>query len=798
MKKFVLTTLTLLFAFATVAAQEIRGRVVDQNDEPLIGATILWEGTTVGTLSGPDGSFRIHRVKGFDQLLASYLGYGVSRWTVDADTSEILFKLEEQGVGIESVVVESTLGGNYVKSDGLLKGEMISFAGLCKMACCNLAESFENSASVTVGYSDAISGARQIKMLGLAGTYTQILDENRPIMRGLSAPYGLSYTPGMWLNSIQVSKGVASVTAGHEAITGQINLEYRKPTDDERLFINGYIDDELRPELNISSAIPITKDKKLTTVILAHGSLDTDKDGMDHNHDGFRDMPRTSQINVANRWLYQASSGFQLRWGAKYVDESRLGGMTAYTQDMHEQREKLTEMNPITSVGEQNIRSIIDAGIYGSHIHNRNANAYVKMGMPVGSSVYDAEAEEELRSNFAMIYDYDFFNEDAYFGLNDYYGEEHAATANLMYNHYFTPRSTLIVGLSGQLRFYEEQLLNNLSRNYPTDVVNLGSSYNFTRKEHEVGAYAEYTYSIKDKFSLVVGARADYNSFYDKIYFTPRGHIKWNITPTTVLRGSAGMGYRSTNLITDNIGILATGRAIRISNFSSLNRMEEALTFGGSLTQTFTLVREKDATLSFDYFRSQFYNQVVADQEYLPGIVYFYNTDGRSYTDSYQIDFTWTPVERLDIFATFRYTDSAITLNRPDGSTQRVERPLISEYKTLLNVQYATKFRRWTFDATIQYNGPSRLPNLDGNFDQMEYSPAYPMLFAQVSRKVGKFDIYLGCENILDYTQEDPILVNGAKFEPGMNPFDPSFNSSVVWGPLMGRKIYLGFRFNLY
>lgn len=796
--KYLFTTLTLFLSIATAMAQEVRGRVVDQNNEPLIGATILWEGTTIGTLSDAEGNFHIHRVKGFESLAASYLGYGIARHTIDADTSEVLFRLEEEGVGIESVIVESTIGGNFVKSDGLLKGEMISFAGLCKMACCNLAESFENSASVTVGYSDAISGARQIKMLGLAGTYTQILDENRPVMRGLSAPYGLSYTPGMWLNSIQVSKGVASVTAGHEAITGQINLEHRKPTDEERLFINGYIDDELRPEINISSALPVTKDGKLSTVILAHGSMDTDKNGMDHNHDGFRDMPRTNQINVANRWLYQADNGLQLRWGAKYVEENRLGGMTAYTKEMHEEREKLTEMDPMTPAGEQNIRSIVDRGIYGSHINNRNANAYIKLGTPIGAAVYDADVQEELRSNLAMIVDYDFFNEDAYFGLNDYYGEEHTATANLMYNHYFTPRSTLIVGLSGQMHFYTEQLRNNQPRDYASDVVFFGPLYNFNREEHEVGAYAEYTYSIRDKFSLVVGARGDYNSFYDKLYFTPRGHIKWNITPTTVLRASAGMGYRSTNLITDNIGVLATGRILEINDFDHFNRMEEALTLGGSLTQTFTLVREKDATLSFDYFRTQFNNQVVADQEYQPGVVYFYNTDGYSYTDSYQLDFTWTPVERLDIFATFRYTDSAITLNRPDGSRQRVERPLISRYKTLLNVQYATKFRRWTFDATIQFNGPSRLPDLNGGLDEMNYSPAYPMLFAQISRKVGQFDIYLGCENILGYTQDDPITVNGAKFEPGMNPFDPSFNSSAVWGPLMGRKIYLGFRFNLY
>ena len=197
--------------------------------------------------------------------------------------------------------------------------------------------------------------------------------------------------------------------------------------------------------------------------------------------------------------------------------------------------------------------------------------------------------------------------------------------------------------------------------------------------ENEAGLYAEYTYSIRDKFSLVAGARGDYNSFYDKYYFTPRGHIKWNITRLLTLRASAGLGYRSTNLVTDNIGVLATGRRFAFDGYAwngdydfhtlyrDFNRMEKALTVGGSLTQTFGLVKPEDATLSFDYFRTQFYNQVVADQEYSATEVMFYNTDGRSYTDTYQVDFNWTPVERLDIFATYRYTDSSMTLDRPDG-----------------------------------------------------------------------------------------------------------------------------------
>jgi len=778
MKKTLLLILSVLSVLA-VRAQELRGVVRDEEQQPLVGATVLWEGTTVGTVTDADGRYRLHRVKGHDRLAVSYLGYADEIRRIEPGISEADFTLRSEGVGIEDVVVESTVGGNFIKHDGVLKGEMISFAGLCKMACCNLAESFENSASVTVGYSDAISGARQIKMLGLAGTYTQILDENRPIMRGLSAPYGLSYTPGMWLNSIQVSKGVASVTAGHEAITGQINLEHRKPTDSERLFVNLYLDDELRPEANITSALPVTKDKKLTTVILLHGSGDTDVRKMDHNHDSFRDLPLANQINAANKWLYSADNGMQLRWGWKFVEENRLGGQYGYKKSMRGEMEEYWD-KPGT--------------LYGSHIRNRNVNGYVKLGMPVGASVYDAEEQDELRSNFAMIVDFDHFDEAAYFGLNDYRGNENALSANLMYNHYFSYRSSLIVGLSGQMRSYAEGLLN------PTPWLGEAAWFGLNRDENEAGAYAEYTYSIKEKFSLVAGVRGDYNSYFDKFYFTPRGHVKWNITPSTVLRASAGLGYRSTNLITDNIGVLATGRhfVMRDGFSKDFDRMEKALTFGGSLTQTFGLVKPGDATLSFDYFRTQFYNQVVADQEYMPDAVLFYNTDGRSYTDTWQVDFTWSPVERLDIFATFRYTDSAITLDRPDGSRRRVERPLISEYKTLLNVQYATKFRRWTFDFTAQLNGPSRLPSLNGDLDELRYSPRYPIFFAQVSHKMGKFDVYVGCENIGDYIQKDPITVDGQAFRPGDSPFQTSFNSSVVWGPLMGRKFYIGMRFNLY
>ncbi len=764
---------------ASAYAQDITGTVTDTENNPMPGASVYWADTNVGTAASIDGKFRLHRVKGYDTLVASFLGYENDTLRVDDTMSQVQLKLR-QGVALETVVVEGNLGGNYIRHDGILKGETISFAGLCKMACCNLAESFENSASVTVGYSDAISGARQIKMLGLAGTYTQILDENRAIMRGLSAPYGLSYTPGMWLNSIQVSKGISSVTAGHEAITGQINLEHRKPTDDERLFLNLYFDSELKPEVNLSSAIPVTADKRLSTVILAHGSMDTKS--YDHNGDGFRDLPLSRQFDIANRWLYQADNGMQVRWGVKYINDYRLGGQMNYRRKMRQEM--------IDWANKQPIGSPLVGGIYGSEVKNEEVNAYFKLGMPVGKSVFDKDEQDEMRSNFAMVIDFDHFNEDAYFGaFNDYGGRQNMINANAMYVHYFTYRSSLISGISASSRWVNEDLFfrNLISpTRYEASMIS-------HRNESEVGAYTEYTYSIKDKLSVVAGLRYDYNFYFRKHLITPRAHVKWNITPTTVFRASAGLGYRPTDVITDNIGILATGRYIMFRNGYKhyFDRMEEALTAGGSLTQTISTITHNHSTIRIDNFRTQMVHSVICYQEYTAYDIHIYDTNGKSFTNSYQVDLTWTPIERFDIFATFRYTDSKYTIDRPDGTRALVERPLVSRFKTLLNLQYATRMRKWTFDVTAQLNGRSRIPTQTGNLADSEYSPIYPMFYAQVSRRIKHWDIYIGCENIGNYTQKHPIL-------NADNPYSPDFNSSLIWGPLMGRKFYIGVRFNLY
>ena len=775
MKKITFILLAIFTCIVSVSAQNVTGKVFDAQGKPLPGASVYWADTSVGVATDLEGKFSLYRVKDNNALVATFLGYTNDTIRVEQKMREVEFRLSE-GVVVDAVVVEGGLG-NYIRQDGLLKSENISFAGLCKMACCNLAESFENSASVTVGFSDAISGARQIKMLGLAGTYTQILDENRTIMRGLSAPYGLSYTPGMWLSSIQVSKGISSVTAGHEAITGQINLEHRKPTDEERFFLNLFLDSHLKPEFNISSAMPVTKDKRLSTVILAHGAYGT----MNHdgNKDGFRDTPLARTGSVANRWLYQGENGEQVRWGVKYLYDHRIGGQMSYKTAMHQ--------DSYFDNGVSWRENWRNNKIYGSEVENQEAGAYFKIGMPVGEAVYDKENNEELRSNIAIVVDYDFFNESSYFGADkEYFGRQHMTTANAMYAHYFTPRSSLISGVSASSRWVKERLFDWVGGAAPTNLLTPN------RNESEVGAYTEYTFNLKDKLSVVAGIRYDYAIYFKKHLITPRAHIKWNITPTTVLRGSVGLGHRPTDIITDNIGVLATGRAVKVE-MDSRRRMEKALTAGGSLSQSFSTFAPNDLTISVDYFYTRLFNTVIVDQERDADNIYIYDMGGMSRTHTAQIDITWTPIQRFDIFATFRYTDSRYTINH-NGVPMLVERPLVGRYKALINLQYATNMRKWVFDVTAHLNGPARIPTQTGDMADSHLSNGgkpYPMLFAQVSRRIKRWEIYLGCENIIGFKQKEPIIMAD-------DPYSTAFNSSLVWGPLTGQKVYVGVRFNLY
>lgn len=729
--------LFLLFIVATGAwAQSVEGIVYGKNSggerSPLPGATVVWIGSTQGTTTNAQGHFSIPSKHSKSKLVVSFIGYQTDTVDVKLPSKNLEVELAESGITIGAVTVRSRQGGSYISKLSSSKVEVITQGGLQKLACCNLSESFENSASVTVGFADAVTGARQIEMLGLSGTYSQLLEENISLMRGIPSVYGLSAIPGSWMQSIQVSKGAASVVNGYESTTGQINIEYKKPETADPLFVNLYGDSDARLEANIDGGGKISKNWSAMGMAHISGLLKE----QDHNMDGFMDSPLSQQTNLFGRLSYLGSK-IESRFGFKFLQDERTGGEMGFRKSQKGSQEN-----------------------WGMNMLNRSFSVFNKTGIPFAGKPYQS---------LGIISSYTHYTQDGFFGLRDYSANQNSAYLNLLFQS--------IIGNTNHKYVVGSSFTYD---NVSTKLENLPLS----KQEVTPGLFAEYTYTLSDKLNFVAGSRVDHNSRFGWIA-TPRLHVKYTIIPSLVVRASAGRGFHSSNPIAENIGILASSRAIVLSDKIGL---EKAWNFGFNITKDFKVWGDRHASISLDYYRTDFQNQLVVDQQQDATHVYLYNLQGKSYSNSFQVDMRMEPLDRLELYLAYRLNDVNQTIG---GKLQ--EKPLVNRYRGLANISYATKFEKWKFDFTAQLNGKSKIPDMSGYpqaYRMGEYSPTYPILLAQITKKYRSVDLYVGGENLLNYRQKYAIV--GAD-----DPFGPYFDSSFIWGPLMGRKIYAGLRWTI-
>lgn len=717
--------------------------------------------------------------------MATVLSVGMSAQSVDTTS---IYKDRKDSLNATVFVGHQE---NSISRGKTLRTELISASGLQKMACCNLAESFENSASVTVGYSDAVTGARQIRLLGLSGTYTQMLDENRPVMRGITAPYGLSYVPGPWLESIQIAKGSPSVINGLESMTGQINLEHKKPTEEKPLFIQASMMSDTKADFNATSAWQLSP--TVYTILLGHvsGNFKT----YDMNDDGFRDDPKMLQFNVANRWLYYTPE-LQVRWGVKAVRDHRQGGMDGYDKSGMEPRWASDESILEPTEG-NSFAKYLSESHWGTDITNSLLNAYLKVGKPL---------REDGSSSIAAIADWSWQKSDSWFGASSYLASQQSGFINLLYRNMLNESHDFTVGLSGTFDHIDEAVAKLDYGLWSGENWNGQRPYSGIADHFFGGAYGEYTFHAGDIFTSIVGVSADwYKGSGFKL--APRGTLKYSPAEWFVARANGGRGLRYADPVADNIGVMSTHSRLQGNCMERL--LEDSWTFGGNLTFYMPLGVDPSKTyVSFDYFRTQFARQLMVDYE-VPGTdvnggrdIWFFDSDGRrSYSDNWQVDFNVEPFDRFTVALTGRYTNA----RQENYGGELVEKPMLSCFKGVLNLQYKTNLSRWIFDFTASVNGSARvydfMKDLKDDGGELLYpdgrTPVYPLLYAQITRRFRGFDIYAGVENITNFTQMH-VLVGDRNAAGEWTPWTPGFDASCVWGPIMGRRINLGVRLTLW
>ncbi|MDR2962611.1 MAG: TonB-dependent receptor [Bacteroidales bacterium] len=727
--------ISLFFTLLSLsAAAQVKGRVTNAAKQPLPFASVFWTGTQHNhfTQTAADGTFSIDYCADEmqDKLVVSSFGYESDTIIITDRETPLSIVLAQTATALGGVEVTaqqmstSTMRGAVVHSVKLHKDE------LSKAACCNLSESFETNASVDVSVTDAATGAKQIKLLGLSGRYVQMLTENTPNFRGIAAPFSLSYVPGAWIESISISKGTSSVANGYEAITGQINVEFLKPQRSNPLEVNLYLNDEERTEMNLTSALKVNE--HLSTGVFAHVSHDTQQH--DSNGDNFLDRPTMKQYNLMNRWNYEHDR-YHGQIGLHYINENRQSGQLRTVANPYEINIETERFNA-----------------FSKHGYILNPEHRTSLALILTASSHD------MKSTYATARRYDGLQKNGY---------ANAIFATELGEHHF-----LNTGVSFN------------TDNYRESAAGQEWAYNNNSTEHTVGAFAEYTLNLHEKFVALAGLRADHSSRFG-MFVTPRVHLKYNLANKLYLRSSVGKGYRTAVILAENNNVLASNRTL---HFDSNMQQEEAWNYGMSAVAHIPTIHKRELILSAEYYYTNFEQQVVVNMDRNAHEVWFENLDGnRSYASSMQFEAAQEVLKGWTVTAAHRITHTRQTI---DGELREV--PLTSRYKSMLSTSYATPKRSWQFDFTAQFNGGGRMPTPDAENPLWNdrFKP-YTVLLGQITKYFDKWSVFAGTENMTGFMQKNPVIAPE-------NPLsDPNFDASMVWGPLSGRMLYIGLKLRI-
>ena len=731
------------FGFAQNIIEGTVYEEVNGKKQPLPGANVYWKIANVGTVTDEHGHYSIEIHPTYKCLVFSFVGYMNDTVHHMAEPQHYDHVMSTP-ITLSEVEVAARQKAQYVNALDPMHVEHITGEALRRCACCSLAESFETNASVDVAYADAVTGAKQIELLGLSGLYTQMMTENMPNFRGLASAFGLGYVPGTWMHGISVSKGTSSVRNGYESISGQINVDFKEPQDDhaEKVFINGFVNSMAMTELNFNTRVNVGERDGL--LLLGHVGHNFMK--MDGNGDGFLDDPMTTQYSAFLRYNHPNTGHFGCKLGIKALKETRNSGQMDF-----DPKHRLDE----------------GYDLYGIGINTERYEAFAKTGF-----IFD-RPETSLGIQQQLTY----HKLNSYFGLLNYDATQLSYYVNVLFDSYIVnDHHKYSVGASYSYDRYDED--HNL-------FLTL-DAFPKRRVEQVPGAFAEYVFSDDHHWTVIGGFRADYNTYYERMFYTPRLHVRFRGHDEFAMRLSAGKGYRSPNVLAENSTMLASSRVI---SFLEQPKMEEAWNYGVNISKHFD-VGEKEIQLLFDAYRTDFVNQIILDRDADAHEIRIYNLNGKSYSNCAQIQVDYELFKNFDVSAAFRYTDVKMTIN-----DSLREKPFVNRYKGLLTLSYAPG--TWQFDLITQFNGDSRIPDMSGNAtavadgQNLERSPFYVIMNAQITKRLGEhWEIYAGGENLTNYKQQHPLVA-------ASEPFGNDFDASMVWGPLSGIRGYVGFRFQM-
>lgn len=738
MRYIIIILINLLWA-GNLLSQIVTGTVVETGEDdvlkPLVGATVKIMNSKVGDITDKEGKFELDLSKAdtMRTMVVSFIGYTSDTTYLDGKMNqfEIMIEPIARTTGTVEVTAEKPAQFTDIKT---IKQEVITQTMFRRSACCALSEAFEKNATAEVSYSDAVTGVKQIHLLGLKGDYSLLTTEIIPAFAGIANKFALEIIPSTWMENISITKGAASVVNGYEGITGQVNVDYKKSFDMKPLELNVYANSSQRLDFNLTSGLHLSSN--LSTGIFASGRIF--KNRQDHNSDGFIDVPENQQLNLANRWIY-VTEGFEAQGFMRFAEDTYNSGQMNFDHKKSVQSQ---------------------ANIFGSQTNFKRYEFFTKFAL--------LETEDN-HSSTALILSGAANDLNAFAGKKNITDNEKYFYAKIVSKGEFGTTEEDYYNIGGSFSLLNRKGVYT-EKIYDTNIV---------EKERVGGVFGEVSYSPIKDLSVVAGVRADYHNIH-KLLITPRLHLKYDISEATKLRLSAGRGWRTPSFF-DNATTIASSRILFPD---SVLNIEEAWNFGASVHTNFELAT-LPVSLDIDAYRTMFVNQVVADNDANENAVFIHNVKNMAYANNLQAQVLVTLIKNFDVAFAYRYNDSRSYL----GGNIKIL-PLQSPHRTLLTASYATEEKDWQFDGTFIWNSYGRIPISHHTEHTGEYFDGFVRLNAQVSKRFDELEFYVGAENINNFTQHEAVLGYEA-------PFDQGFDATQIWGPLDGRMFYLGARFSL-
>ncbi len=701
----------LFFAPLGLFSQDqIKGRVVykDQSgmEVPLPGANVYWSDLSATTTTDDQGFFFLNRKKE-GSLVASFVGY-VNDTLQERGRKHFHFVLKSSEDVLEEVEVKSS--STFISKVEPTHTEYISSRELTKAPCCNLSESFETNASVDVSTTDAVTGTKQIQMLGLSGKYAPLVRENIPVFNSLLINHGLHLVPGTSVSSIAISKGPASVINGYHSMTGMINYQLLQPNKGDKLMLNLFGSSIGRLEFNGNLGnVKLPNDSSYFNAMVHYSEIFHERDV---NNDGFRDYPKSQRGSFMGRWK-KFGKKYNTQLGVILAQENAEGGEMGFTREQAET-------------------------LYGAVAKVKNFEIFGSTGFLFPKSPH---------RGIGTLYSYSRSEIDSEYGPKSYSGSSDEIRLNLLYQTQIANKNHTIL-TSGS--FYG----NRQEENYNDSI--------FSREEVVPGVSGEYTFSGINRLSIVLGARLDHHNIVGT-KGVGRLHVKYDPDEKSVFRLTFGNGWRVPSIYAENIKMYPSSRVIKqLSDPAE----EEAISLGLTYTRDIK-TNFGQYNLGLDFFRTEFTKQILVDYDQDYQSVYLYNLNGESYSNSFQAQFGGSPVAGFNFTVAYKWYD--VKMKMAEGLMRA---PFVPEHRGFLQASYATAFDRWVFDYTLNWFGKKRIPGGSGRPDQYavrEFSPDFFTMNFQITKKLRWVELYGGIENLADVRQEDPIVDPQNPFGPNFD-----------------------------